>query len=399
MKNIGSVRLGVFFWALLATGGAQAAKVTLENLPFYGSTREYLVVMPDDYQPVTDRPLGYPAIVTLHPEGFLAEDYLNATALLEHVDNNKLILILPQGASGVWNAEGCCSADTFSDQPGRTYGSEFIKKTLSEGVADVEFLDNALTDVMARFNINPDYLFMIGEGNGGALAFRVYCESRLPFKGFGISGGANFQPKACWKANPSALFSVHSLDDDRFPYTGKTAYSNRSVENSALDPVMTRYWVPSVQASLKSIQEINGCQGYLESESTAYYEFTFSCSKAPLRHRAYHNAGRNLIDSSKHVNARCLTADMLGFFQQATGNAQTLRCDPETNQIEGESVMLFPELESPENECCDSRLNLREWLRLHQATPHREWDCNEGEGHKCFGIFQPIRKLRRVFNQ
>lgn len=112
---------------------------------------------------------GKPLVIALHGFGdnpWIMEVY---TGLSRLADRNGFIIVYPFGTGGLqdkyisWNAGSCCST------------------AVVEKVDDVGFI-NALTDnLISRYSVDPDRVYLIGYSNGAMLAHRLAAETPEKF--------------------------------------------------------------------------------------------------------------------------------------------------------------------------------------------------------------------------
>eukprot|EP00966_Prymnesium_polylepis_P091210 2111027-Prymnesium_polylepis.1 len=90
------------------------------------------------------------------------------TNMTQHAPQRGFYLVMPDGVqtpgsklrslARSWNAGTCC-------------GTAFVN-----GVDDVGFLSTVVDDLLGRFPIDRDAVFLSGSSNGGSMALRGACE-------------------------------------------------------------------------------------------------------------------------------------------------------------------------------------------------------------------------------
>lgn len=105
----------------------------------------------------------------------------------------------PQGIQDSWNAGTCCGQAQAQD------------------VDDVAATLAIVDDVAARAGIDPGRMYVTGLSNGGAMTYRLACETDV-FAAFGpVAGG---QLVDCAGAAPTSILHIHGAADTLVPFAG-----------------------------------------------------------------------------------------------------------------------------------------------------------------------------------
>ncbi|MGA1111456.1 MAG: alpha/beta hydrolase family esterase [Ilumatobacteraceae bacterium] len=104
---------------------------------------------------------------------------------------------LPQS----WNAGNCCPFSTF------------------DLVDDVAFFDQLITDLTARYDIDPERVWVVGHSNGGMMAYRLACELSTRITAIGVAAGA-MMIDSCSPTQPVSALHVHGELDTVVPLLG-----------------------------------------------------------------------------------------------------------------------------------------------------------------------------------
>ncbi|ONH30449.1 plasmid partitioning protein [Pseudofrankia asymbiotica] len=150
------------------------------------------------------RPTGLtgsaPLVVMLHGgygDGTQAENAYHWDAA---ADRGDFIVAFPDGTDRSWNAGGGCCGPAS-----RT------------GVDDVAFLTEMVTTLGRETTLDPDRIFISGVSNGGAMAYRMACETDL-FAAVGVDSTTMLVE--CSGAAPASVLHIHGSADPIIRYDG-----------------------------------------------------------------------------------------------------------------------------------------------------------------------------------
>jgi polyhydroxybutyrate depolymerase len=171
-----------------------------------GGSRPVDVYVPSSYVAGTAVPLvmmlhGYSATAALE------ETYLDITAQAEA---RGFIYARPNGtvdASGeqFWNADdACCDL----------YGV---------AVDDSTYLSDVITEIEARYTIDPKRVFVMGHSNGGFMAYRMACDHADQIAAIvSLAGAMPTDASACKPSAPVATLEIHGTADTVVLFAGGT---------------------------------------------------------------------------------------------------------------------------------------------------------------------------------
>lgn len=150
------------------------------------------------------RPAGLtgpvPLVVMLHGGyggGIQAEQAYHWDAA---ADAGQFLAVFPDGSGKSWNAGGgCCGPAARS------------------GVDDVAFLTETVATLGSQITLDPDRIFVSGVSNGGAMAYRMACETDL-FAAVGVASTTMLVD--CADATPTSVLHIHGTDDPTIRYDG-----------------------------------------------------------------------------------------------------------------------------------------------------------------------------------
>ena len=218
----------------LASAPATAERTTA-HIDVDGLTRDYAVVAPSDAADREPLPLLLFMVggnVTPANEKAM-EDMAGFDALAVEPG---LIMVYPDGYQNSWNAGACCEPATTA------------------GVDDVAFIDALVSRIEADYPVDPNRVFIGGDGTGGSMAYRAACERSERFAAVAVVSGPLLVD--CSPANPIPALHIHGTEDVKYPYEGGGAECDGPC--------------PSVDQTMERWRQADGCTG----EPTATTEDT-----------------------------------------------------------------------------------------------------------------------------
>lgn len=151
---------------------------------------------------------AYPLVLVLPGytvTGYIQEAYLGLRMLR---DAGGAFVVAPTGTydsqgKPFWNAdEACCDFEHASPD-------------------DVGYLASLIDDIAAAWPIDRGAVFVIGQGNGGNMAYRLACDRADAVAAIvAVGAGAAIDPAACAPARPVGILHVHGTVDAEFAYDG-----------------------------------------------------------------------------------------------------------------------------------------------------------------------------------
>lgn len=185
------------------------------------------------------RPVGLvepaPLVVMLHGgygNGIQAETSYHWDRV---ADSGRFLVAFPDGTNHSWNAGGqCCGPAAAS------------------GVDDVAFLSEMVTALRGQIAVDPRRVFVAGISNGGAMAYRMACETDL-FAGVGAVSTTMLVD--CPDPAQASVLHIHGVQDTAIRYDGAPGepYSRR---NAGIDGPP----VPEVHAAWRSHDDCSAPQ-------------------------------------------------------------------------------------------------------------------------------------------
>lgn len=218
-----------------------APAATTQAIDVHGLRRTFHVYRP----PGLSGPA--PLVIMLHGgfgTGTQAEqDYhWDATARVAH-----FVVAYPDGLDRAWNAGGgCCGV------PGRT------------GVDDVGFITRMVARISAEVRIDPDRIYATGISNGGLMAYRLACATRI-FAAIGPVAATELG--GCRSPAPVSVIHIHGTADRNIPYRGGTGQGFAHIDGPAI-PLLNARWrsidhcaAPSVRSAGVLTTSVARCPG------------------------------------------------------------------------------------------------------------------------------------------
>ena len=187
----------------IVRGNSMAVNSTLASV----NARPYSYRVPADMDPDKSHPL----VIALHGLGGRGVGFEQYFRIDRLVDEMGFLAAFPdgteQGPPGrrqrFWNAtDTCCNFESSS-------------------VDDVAYLDDVISDMSARFHVDPKRVFFVGHSNGGYMSYRFACDRASRVAAIVSSAGSMWNDASrCKPSEPVAVLEVHGTDDAIVPYDG-----------------------------------------------------------------------------------------------------------------------------------------------------------------------------------
>ncbi|KPM54452.1 hypothetical protein ACG83_18465 [Frankia sp. R43] len=171
-----------------------------------------------------------PVVVMLHGGYGSGTQAENSYRWDDAADAGRFLAVFPDGTSRSWNAGGTCCGPAAGDN-----------------VDDVAFLRDVLTTLGGRIDVDPRRVFVTGISNGGAMAYRMACETDL-FAA--VAAVSTTMLVDCSSAAKASVLHIHGTEDKSIRYDGEQG-----------DPFSRRYPgidgppVPEVAAAWRAIDD------------------------------------------------------------------------------------------------------------------------------------------------
>lgn len=233
---LGLVILGILVLLLiLAAVVFRIADRTNGTIVSLGVKRDYLLYVPDSYDPAVPTPL----VVSLHGFAEWPAHQADVSRWTDLADENGFIVVFPSGTGFPqrWRMVGA---------PGSDSGAMML---------DTAFISDLIDQLGGEYNIDPARIYANGLSNGGGMSFVLSCELSERIAAFGSVSGAYLMPwEACNPTRQVPAILFHGTADRVVPYQGGPSRSFHLP-------------FPDVPAWVDGLAERNGCIGSgLESQ-------------------------------------------------------------------------------------------------------------------------------------
>lgn len=198
-------RLIALLLALCLFQVSTAGAATTELVYQFGDVkRSAHMQVPDGF----DKEQRYPAVIVLHSTGETGRYMEVMTGFGELGRKEKFVTVFPDGVSTsakkrmTWNAVTCC-------------GRAKLRET-----DDVKFLDTLIDDLVDDKSVDPKRVYLVGQGNGGMMAYRYACKHPEKLAAIAVSGGQAAY-RDCVKTDRAVpLLQISGTKDICMPYEG-----------------------------------------------------------------------------------------------------------------------------------------------------------------------------------
>ncbi|MFE0463443.1 alpha/beta hydrolase family esterase [Kitasatospora sp. NPDC058965] len=205
----------------LATTGCTARHAapasSAHRLRSGGRDRSYLLHVPAGLP--TGRPV--PLVVMLHGGFGSAGQAEQAYGWDAEADRHAFAVAYPDGVDHAWAVGGGCCG-----QPA------------AQGVDDVAFVSAVVADVGHRLAVDPRRVYATGISNGGMMAYRLACDTRL-FAAVGPDSATLLGP--CPTPAPVSVLHIHGTADQNVPYRGGPGNGFARIDGPAVPAVVDRW--------------------------------------------------------------------------------------------------------------------------------------------------------------
>lgn len=188
---------------LAAAATFQVLNRTSGSIISSGQQREYLLYVPESYDPARPTPL----VISMHaaalwPAAQMKTSHWNAAA-----EEHGFIAVYPSGAGipRAWHAT----------KPGVHLQT------------DVMFISDLIDTLAAAYNIDPTRIYANGLSNGAGMAFVLSCTMSHRIAAVGTVAAAHALPFSwCTDSQPMPMISFHGTADRLVPYNGGTSWAS-----------------------------------------------------------------------------------------------------------------------------------------------------------------------------
>jgi len=159
-----------------------------------GLPRSYRVYRPKEL------PASAPLVVVLHGALGSAQQAEDSYGWDQQADTGHFVVAYPDGYHRTWAAStGCCGP------------------AAAQHVDDTAFITAVVHQITASLPIDPDRVYATGISNGGAMDYRLACDTGI-FAAIGPDS-TNLLGD-CPAPDPISVIHIHGLADETFPFNG-----------------------------------------------------------------------------------------------------------------------------------------------------------------------------------
>lgn len=178
------------------------AQIEPGSFEFEGLTRNYIVFLPQNYQP------NMPVVFNLHGYTYTAGWHVDYTLMNNVADTAGFIVVYPNAIppgfnGGVW----------IPDPP-----------HLDTTINDVGFVSALIDTIEVHYDIDTNRIYCCGLSNGGQMTYRLACQLGHRFAAVASVSGlmSDISSAGCLSNPPLPLLHIHGTGDDIVPYNGST---------------------------------------------------------------------------------------------------------------------------------------------------------------------------------
>jgi polyhydroxybutyrate depolymerase len=170
------------------------------TLTFQGYARSFDLHVPPHYDGKTPLPL----VIALHAFGGDAASFENFIGFSKEADVEGFFVVYPQGLNGSWNAGICC------------------RPSSQQIFDDAGFIQTVLVKLKSDVAVNDSRVYVVGESNGGMLAYRLACNFPEDFAAIAAVSATSVVTECCNATSPVSVMAVHGTADQDIPYNEST---------------------------------------------------------------------------------------------------------------------------------------------------------------------------------
>lgn len=224
------------------------AGTTQYSITSGGIQRTYLLHRP------TSLPSGKaPLVIMLHGALGTGKEAESDYGWDAKADSAHFVVAYPNGIKRTWAAsDGCCGPPA------------------KDHVDDVGFIKQVVSSISSKIPIDPNRIYVTGISNGGALAYRLACDTNI-FAAIGPDSTNMLAP--CPSPAPISVIHIHGTADQTFPYNGGPGKRNN--DGTGKNPADTNG--PPIPDLIATWRATDGCSAPTDTTSGAVTTSVASC--------------------------------------------------------------------------------------------------------------------------
>ncbi len=172
-----------------------------------GQEREYLLYVPESYDPTKPTPL----VISMHAAALWPGAQMETSQWNEVADEHGFIVVYPSGRTLRGDGTGVLPKVWH-------LGPEAV-------TADVGFISELIDTLEAAYNIDQTRIYANGLSNGGRMAFELSCRPSHRIAAVGTVAAAQDRPwSSCADTLPVPMISFHGTADRLVLYEGRDPF-------------------------------------------------------------------------------------------------------------------------------------------------------------------------------
>ncbi|MBN2149668.1 MAG: hypothetical protein JW726_19930 [Anaerolineales bacterium] len=180
----------IFSWVDEANGSLESS----------GEKREYLLYVPESYDPATPTPL----VISIHGFAEWPAHQRDISHWNDLADKQGFIVVYPSGTS-------------FPKRWRTNVGAE----AGNDAAKEVQFISDLIDQLQQEYTIDPNRIYANGLSNGGGMSALLGCQLAERIAAVGsVAGAYLFAMESCNPSRPVPLIAFHGTADPIVPYTG-----------------------------------------------------------------------------------------------------------------------------------------------------------------------------------
>jgi polyhydroxybutyrate depolymerase len=178
----------------------QISDLSTGTLVSSGEKREYLLYVPESYDPTAPTPL----VLAFHGFAEWPAHEAHISRWNDLADEKGFIVVYPSGTS--------------YPKRWRTMG---LTNTVDDPQIDVDFISELIDHLSILYNIDPARVYANGLSNGGGMSYLLACRLSDRIAAIGSVAGAYTYPlQNCSPSRPVPLIAFHGTADPVVPFQG-----------------------------------------------------------------------------------------------------------------------------------------------------------------------------------
>ena len=298
---------------------AHAQNLKKEFIKHNNINREYLIYIPESY----DESKQHPLLFNFHGGGGTAKGHLQYFDMRKLAEDNKFILIYPQGS----RIDGKEFDEGQAGKGGKVLGTHWNPELPSvphnkSKADDYGFLESMIDKIGSDYSINNNKVYLCGFSNGADFALSAACYFHKKVAAAasvaGLQSGEIIKSRT--PTNSKGIIVVHGDSDPTRPYYN--GLKRFGVRFNMSVPEILSYWVGINQIDEEPIKN-SFTYGGQKIEHSKYLD---SMGKSLIEHYKVINGGHTLFDFK--VNDKSLNEVIWDFMSKHKIKKPELRIMP-----------------------------------------------------------------------